>query len=329
MRFLFFLLLFYTSSAPAQLLDEEKNLVSQLNLSGGLPEKLLSTRTAVFHSYTFTPKELNDAQGYFQRSGIDALVYFETDRLIANADVTRTFSDYLLKREIANLIFLEKTESDYRIVITLFNGKESVVDPKQNAWTVSNTVFTEILKTVYRTTANQLKKQNMLVNDVPETDIQVNPILGKRNEFFAMDLKVDMLSVPKTGDPVIDQQLDEYFKANYPLKYKLTEPGLSDKELRKQGYLYVLRFIHTRGIAARELLGYNMTKSESALASVTYPNGQSVLKNIPSNTVIYKAYFKHIDSGNVFLGTKWDADISWDAALRNHIQGLKLEFRLN
>ena len=329
MRFLFLLLIFYTSSASAQLLDEEKNLISQLNLSGSLPEKFLSTRTAVFHTYTFTEKELKDAQGYFQRSGIDALVYFETDRLIANADVTRAFSDYLLKREIVNLIFLEKTENNFRVVVTLFNGKENVVDPKQNAWTISNAVFTEALKSIYRTTANQLKKQNMLVNDVPETDVQVNPILGKRNEFFAMDLKVDMLSVPKTGDPAIDQQLEEFFKANYPLKYKLTEPGLTDRELRKQGYLYVLRFIHTRGIAARELLGYNMTKSESALASVTFPNGQPVLKNIPSNTAIYKAYFKHIDSGNVFLGTKWDADDTWDTALRNHIKGLKLEFRLN
>lgn len=329
MRFLFLLLVLFTSPVAAQLMAEEKAFIDQMNLWGGLPEKLLSTRTAVFYTYSFGEKELNDAQEYFKRSGIDAIVYFQTDKLIANADVTRTFSEYLIKREISNLVFLEKSENNYRLVITLFNGKENLVDAKQNAWMLSNPVLTESLKALYRTTANQLKKQNMLINDFPETEISVNPIVGKRNEFFPMDLKVDLLAVPKTGDPAMDAQLEEFFKVNYPLKYRLTEPGLSDKELRKQGCLYVVRFIHTRGAAAKELLGYDMAKSESALASVTYPDGQPVLKNISSNTVIYKVYFKHIDSGNVFLGTKWDADTTWEMALRNQLKGLKLEFRIN
>ncbi len=50
--------------------------IDQLNLSGGFPEKLLSTRSAVFHDYNLTHKELKDAQEYFQRTGIDAVSYF-------------------------------------------------------------------------------------------------------------------------------------------------------------------------------------------------------------------------------------------------------------
>ena len=103
----------------------------------------------------------------------------------------------------------------------------------------------------------------------------------------------------------------------------MTEPGIPEKELRKQGQLYVLGFIHARGSVAKELLGYDMTKSESALLSVTFPDGQQQLKNIPSNTPVFKFYFKHIDSGNVFLGTKWDADVTWQQALINHIRGMK------
>lgn len=330
MRILFFILFLCSFSVSAQLLPEEKKLIDRLNLAGGLPDKLLSTRTAVFYTYTFTPKELKDAQEYFQRSGIDAIVYFETDRLVANADVMRTFSEYLLKREITNLVFLEKSEGNFRIVTTLFNGKETIVNAGQNAWLTSNSILTEALKTIYRTASSQLKKQNMLINDFPETGLVVNPILGKRNEFFPTDLKVDLLAVPKTGDSLVDKGLTEFFNANYSLKFKMTDPGIPEKELRKQGYLYVLRFIHTRGVVAKELLGYNMTKSESALVSVTYPDGQQpVLKNISSNAVIYKVYFKHIDSGNVFLGTKWDADITWHEALRNHIKAFKIELRLN
>jgi len=303
--------------------------LDQLDMSGGLPAKLLSTRTAVFYSYTFTPKELTDAQEYFQRSGVDAIMHFEIDLLMSGRDITKAFSEYLIKREITNLVFLEKRESDFRMVITLFNEKETVIDPKQPAWSATDKVLTEILKNLYRKSANELKRQNMLINDQPETDLTINPILGKRNEFFAVDLKVDQLAVPKTGNEAEDKELEELFKANYSLKYKMTEPGLSEKDLRKQGNLYVLCVVQTRNVMAKKFLGYDMSKSESAHVSVTYPNGQSVLKNIPSNTPVYKYYFKHIESGNVFLGPKWDADLTWQSALLNQLKGMKAELRLN
>ena len=117
--------------------------------------------------------------------------------------------------------------------------------------------------------------------------------------------------------------------ANYPLKFKLTESNLSEKDLRKQGSLYVLCFIYARDGVAKNLLGYDMSKSESALVSVTYPNGQQQLKNIPIDTPVFKFYFKHIDSGNVFLGNKWDADLTWQQALLNQIKGMKAELRIN
>lgn len=304
--------------------------IDQLNLSGGFPEKLLSTRSVVFHDYKLTPKEISNAQEYFQKSGIDAVAYFELDMLMANRDVTKAFSDYLTKREIQNLILIEKDEHKFRVSVTAFNGKENVVDPKQNAWSSTNSVFTEILKALYRSTANsQMKRTNLLINDFAEMDGVVNPIVGKRNEFFGIDMKVDPLAVPKTGDELTDKNIEEIFKANYPLKYKITEAGLTDKELRKQGYLYVMCFIRTRAVVAKELLGYDMTKAASAIASVTYDGGEAQLKNIPSNTPVYKVYFKHIDSGNVYLGTKWDADLTLEQALLNQIKALKAELKLN
>ncbi|HYE74728.1 MAG TPA: hypothetical protein VEF04_15420, partial [Blastocatellia bacterium] len=87
--------------------------------------------------------------------------------------------------------------------------------------------------------------------------------------------------------------------------------------------------VHTRSVVAKRVLGYDMTKAESAQVSVTYSEGQSQLKNIPSNTDVYKVYFKHIDSGNVFLGTKWDADLTLEQAIINQLRGLKVELRLN
>jgi hypothetical protein len=39
---------------------------------------------------------------------------------------------------------------------------------------------------------------------------------------------------------------------------------------------------------------------------------------------VYKFFFKNLDYGDLFLGNKWDADITWQDALRNHIEALKL-----
>lgn len=307
----------------------ESDFISQLNLNGSLPENLLSTRSFVFHSADLTNNELTEAQGYFQKAGIDAVAYFPIDMLTAGTDVKRAFFDLLTKRDVANIIFLEKSEK-LRIVITTFNGKENVFDAKQNAWSVTNIVWTEALKILYRSASTQLKKQNLLINTAPEFDITPRIILGKRNEFYAVDLKVDPLGVLKSGDASFDQELEALLTANFPFKFKMFEPGTSEKDMRKQGFYYTLLFVHARGSVVRDLMEYNATKAESAIVSVTYPDGQpQQLKNIPAATPIFKVYFKHIDSQNVFLGGKWDADLTWQQALLNNIRGLKTEMRIN
>lgn len=328
-RLIFFSFIVAHYPLLGQLAVPEKAWIEELNLQGALPEKLLSTRTAVFEHYTLTTKEVDEIQLSFQRTGIDAIIHFDLDQLFASKDVAKAFNAYLIKREITNLVFIEKGDRGYRITVTPFSGKETIVEPKQAAWSTSNRLLTEVLKTLYSAAANQQKKQNLLINDSPERDAKIDPIVGKRNEFYASDLKVDPLAVPKTGDESIDRELEDIFKNNYPLKFKMTEPGVDEKELRRQGQLYVMGFIYTRGSVAKELLGYDMTKSESAFLSVTYPGEQQQLKNIPSNTPVFKFYFKHIDSGNVFLGTKWDADITWQQALLNHIRGMKAELRID
>lgn len=321
-------ILFLSLSSRAQFVATETEWVGQLDLTGGLPDKLLSTRSAVFYDYRLSGKELHELQDYFQRSGIDAVVYFELDMLVAGRDVTRAFADYLTRREVSNVFFVEKYENDFRITCTQFNGKESVVDKGQKAWSIRNAVFLELVKTVYRQASSQ-PRQNLLINPEPETTLAINPIPGKRNEFFAIDAKVDPLAVPMTGDPAVDAALEKIFADTYSLKYKLTPPGTSEKDLRKQGLLYVVCVIRTRNAVARELLGYELKAAETELTSTSYPDAVPQAKRISANTTVYKFYFKHIDSGNVFLGTKWDADEDWQQALLNQLRGMKAELRLN
>lgn len=315
-------------SATAYCQGVHASFFRKLKSGAPLPEKLLSTRSVVVYPHTMTQKNLEDIQLSFQQSGIDAVAYFDIDVLLAGKDMSRALAFNFNKRDINNLVFFEKVNGTYRVYITTFNTKDSFVEENQYAWSNENTSLPELLKTIYRASASGLKRSNLLINDVPETDLMVNPITGRRSEFFAIDLKVDPMAVPKFGDEAMDKELESILTI-YPLKYKLTEPNLSERDLRTQGSLYVLCYVHTRGSIAKEILGYDMTKPESAYVSVTYPNGQPQLKTYSKDDYVYKFYFKHIESGNVFFGTKWDADTTWQQALKNHLMAFKAELKLN
>lgn len=306
----------------------EQEFLSRLKTNGSAPQNLLSTRTAVFYPHTMTMKELETIQLTFQRGGIDAVAYFENDLLTAGRDVSMAMAQYLISREITNICLASKNQNLYSITFFEFNKKANFVEQDQAAWVEQDRSLDELLQKLYRTVSNTLKKENYLVIDFPETGLAINPIHGQRNEFFAVDLKVDPLAVPKFGNPEMDKELEEIMKT-YPYKYTLTEPNLTESELRKQGLLFVLRFVHARDKVAKGVMGYDVTKSESGIVSITYPDNQPQLKNIHANTEVYKFYFKHIDSGNVYLGNKWDADLTWQQALLNQLKGFKYELKIN
>jgi len=265
----------------------------------------------------------------FQKTGIDAVAYFENDLLTAGRDVSMAMAQYLLDREVSILVLVQKKNDIYKVFVTEFNKKANFVDQNQPAWLAEGQVLNDLLLKLYRTSASGLKKTNYLINDVPETGLSINPINGRRGDFFAIDLRIDLLAVPKFGNAEMDKELEEIIKTYYPFKYALTDPGMTEADTRKQGYASVLRFIHARDKIAKGMLGYDMTKSESAIVSITYPENEPRLKNIPANTEVFKFYFKHIESGDVFLGTKWDADLTWQQALINQLKAMKSEMKIN
>ena len=299
--------------------------LSKLTTTETVPPDLLAARSVVFYNYTVEQQELETIQKSFQQTGIDAVVYFENSMIFSGRDVTPVLVEYLTGREIKYLIFFDKRDGFYTMTVTTFNYKIDFVDTNQTAWRVKHNNLKEMLGYVYGTALNSQKKKNFLVNDLPEKGEIPTIFKGRRAEFFTLDLKVDKLAVPKFGNEGMDKELEEFLKADYPFVYKLTDLNTEEKEWRKQGMAYVLCYVYTRNVVAKEILGYDMTKSESALASVTYPNGALQMKAIPSETFVYKFYLRHIDSGNVYLGTKWDADVTWQEALRNHVKGLKGE----
>lgn len=308
------------------MLEPEVNgYLRQLTPSTIMPETILNGRSVVIYATDLSRKELADTHSSFRETGIDAVAYFETDRVFAGKEITSRFADYFVKREIANLVFLLKEDSTYRILLTAFTGNAKLVKAGQGAWEARSHDLKSLLQEVYRSAASTFAGKNRLINDVPETDLAVPVISGNRFDAFAYDMKVDPIAVPRFDDSLANKRLEELFK-RFPFKYALVDPAADEKELRRQGYFYILQFVHAPGTIAKGLLGYQFSNAESAFASVTFQSEQPQLRNFPVKTPVYKFYVRMIDSGNIYLGTKWDADVTWDQALMNYILGLRWEF---
>lgn len=318
---------FAACAAVAQIPVGEQELLARLQRGTVLPQHLLSTRSVVFYPYTMTMKELESIQEYFQRTGIDAVVYIQSDYLAAGRDPSVALAEYLNAREISHIIIVGN-DNGYSLHIAEYNNMANLFEKDQIAWFHQARTLGVLLQTLFRTANSTLKKENMLINEYPELAMPLNVFKGRRAEFFAIDLKVDPLAMPRFGDETIDRELEEIMKI-YPFKYTLTAAGLSEPQIRKDGSYYVLRFVYARDKAAQQLLGYNTARAQSAIVSVTYPGDKVHLKNIPADAMVYKFYFKHIDSGNIFLGTKWDADVTWQQALLNQLKAFKAELNVN
>lgn len=296
--------------------------------TGAIPQEIMSKRSVVILSPSISAQEITTIHEGLIRAGIDAVAYFGADRVLSGGDPEKAYNKYFTRREISCVVFIQKKSTGFSCYLTLYNGKPDLVSQDQLAWVANASTLSQLMNDIYRSALSAYQKKNLLINDAAETSLPVKVIEGNRNETFAYDLKVDNLAVPKFNDSTMNNELAEVFK-NYPLRYQLTDNTIADKDLRNKGFLYVLCVVHARSGVAKDVLGYTVAKSESAFVSVTYPVAEMQLKNIPADTEVYKFYVRHIDSGNVFLGTKWDADVTWQQALLNFIRGMKADMKLN
>lgn len=313
----------------AQTLSSQVQLFSSMKTDGGFPATLLSTRAAVFYDEIISETERQTIQKAFQQAGIDAITYLEISRTLAGVDCQRTSFKYLVKRNIVFLIFLRKAQNEYEFYFTSFNNKPDLIDKSQPAWFIHESGLKKALNMIYQMAIAAEKKQNFLINDQPEyiTEKEASPIVGRRNETLTTDIGYFSVAFPKFGDQAADKELEIFLKENYSGKYELVDGNADESDLRKKGFLFILRFVHAKGSLAKDVLDYESTKSASAIASATFTNGELQLKAIPAEEEVYKFYFKKLETGEVFLG-KWDADILWQDALKNHIHAYKAEKKL-
>jgi hypothetical protein len=329
MKLFLFGFVFLAYSSYAQLSIEETELVGKLNFSNTIPTDLISSRSVVLYQNSFTKKELEETQKFFQETGIDAVAYFDIARVLAGHDTRKAYSNYFAIRGIKFLILAQKNEKGYQYIFCSFNGTKELADKSSIAWKQEGVSLNEMLKTIYRFAVSHLKKQNFLINDLPEMDMAVNTFTGRINETFSIEIKSFKVAIPRFGNEKDDAELEAYLKENFPVKYEIVDALADENTLFTKGFKTILRFVHTRGVMAKDILGYDISQLARSIPSTTFVNNEAQIKTIPSNDVIYKFYFRNIEYGNIFLGKHWDADITWQDALRNHLLALKIDQKLN
>lgn len=309
--------------ASSQLKSPLEDILSRLSFEERVPEDLLAKKAVLLFDPTTKGEQLDQIQESFQRTGIDVVLHFPIDIPKSNEDVNKVFVNYLIGRDIRFLIFLRQISGQSEFLFTTFNRKTDWVDSGQLAWRVTGFGISNLLESIYRVSVSSQKKKNLLIIERPEKELNLDPVTGNRNEFFATDLQVDRLAIIQSGQKDFDEPLESYFKENYPYKYKVFEPGSDERRIRGDGFLYVLKWIYCRSSASMDLLGYDLSNVGHRVKSVSYTNGKAEDISIPAEEPAFKFYFKHLENGNVYLGKGWDGSLDWREALNNHILGLR------
>jgi len=213
---IFFLLSAYTSFAQAT--REEDKLMASLNFGTSLPAGLLSMRSIALYENTYTEIELQEIQKYFQQAGIDAVSYIDIDYVLSGPEPSRIFSTYFNSRNTKFFILLQKKDNEYQIAFTEYNGTKSFVDKAHTSWKLSDASLSELLRSIYRFAVSTQKKENFLINDIPETGIFLNFFKGKQDERFSPDIRLFKSAIPRWGNEADDKELEAFLKENFKAK---------------------------------------------------------------------------------------------------------------
>jgi hypothetical protein len=305
-----------------------------------------------------------EAHQAFKDAGVDAVAYYNLGDVEANSEVSMKLAEALQKRQIENIIILSrvklkiagKDSERFAILITDFNEAPSFISHGQTAYKEVAKDTDKLLKQFDKDIRKSgMSSQNHLIIDQPEFFTGAGNIIeGRRHENFAQDLKLDKLAVPRYAEASIpanrpggnanknlEKEIEksnklvkrnnlnlENIMQNYPYEYGLVDPGTEEDKLRQEGYQFILKRIHTTGEHIKEMLGYEINPTEKEYVTIKQNGLKLTMRHIPAKAPVYKYYIKHIYTGDVYLGTPWDADELWEDALANYINNMKKDLNI-
>lgn len=347
--------------------SSELKMMTVLNSeAAGIPKDLQTSKSIVVISIQDDDTKVrgdwktiaDQAHFYIRKLGIDAVLYFYIDDLIAGYDVQLAIAAQMNAREVKNIFMLSKDvvngNDQFIGVLTTYNQRPNFISNNQAAWKSQTTDMEILFRNLARAIDNAaLTRENLLIIDSPEYFQGVEIIRGKRFETFNTDLRIDRIAIPQFIDLPIpensgDQSTEkivslineenannlsrnaqlEQLMSDYSYKFAIVPYEYDEKKLLTKGFQFVLMRINSSGKNVRKMLGYDINDEVDALVTIKKDKEQNVsIKSIPIDGMIYKYYVKHINSGDIYLGEQWDGDDNWQDAFNNHIAAIikKLE----
>lgn len=330
MRHFLLFLLFLGLVVP---LVAQTNPVAQLKVSQQLPSELLKGRSVVMVApaqSSSAKKESWEAlakvvHAQLRTVGVDAVAYYELGNVLSGPDAIEGFVKNFQQREIQNILFIEKKGDAITLTVAPL-GKKGLVDAGAPAWqTTAATAQQAVGALSQSANSANLHLLNLLIPEDPELFYTTDLSIKKRLFSYPLDLKFDKMAVPRYRFMSNRSSADslaalQSIMSLYPYQWAPTEPGTAEDVLRmKQGYQYVLLYLHTGQDNIRRFLSYPPNKE----APLELQSGED------TGEPLYKFYIRHIATGDVYAGSSWDAAADWQVALRNFVQGLRKDQAAN
>lgn len=338
-----------------------------LHYGSEVPKELLSEKTAVFVDDQLPSPHGKPWQAFakevhktFHRLGIDAVAYYDLDLVLGGTPVTTSFAEDIKKRGIAFVLILKRStlapqDTSYTLTLGKISDQDLFFEPGQSAFQLQNNHLENLMQSLVRAVSTSgLERTNFLILEKPEFFKKTNIFAARRFESYNPDLKLDRLAVPlfeereipkkipsgmsqEEANNIVNRENQKIIAANERLKNIMSQypfgsgPVSKDQTetaLRRDGYLFMLLNIHGRPTTVSEILQYNFENADALFTSTTMVAGDTITKTLPPDEVVYKFYIKHLPTGEVFLGSQWDADTTWETALENFINNLRFALKV-
>ena len=324
-----------------------------------VPENLNSERSAVIFSIPEKvgdyreignhEKVLSQVHKAFVTMGIDAIFYLNEINFTASNSVRLSYTEMLNKRKIKNMIFFSQIENGFEILMAPFDGTPRLIkDGSDVFYYESDQLYSLLLNVGKEIRRADQELHNFLVPEKPNyvqglsivenTLLKNYPGILKRSKlaverFTYLDStnisdKSVLENIKKYNREIDNKNKElEQIMTSYPYEYELID-AMNDDQLKRNRYQFLLRSVRSSAGIVKQMLDYEVLPSETGFVSVipVMPD-QTRVKTIPRKAIVYKFYVRQNISKNVHVG-EWDADITWQQALKNMIGNLTQELNV-
>ena len=325
--------------------------IVEINLSvltDELPVEITSERIAVVidegSAWKATARLIH---ANFKQMGIEAMLYLNYKEVHGGQDVMRKTLNLMDKRQIKWVIFIEQKTAKRTLTIAKFS-KDHLVEVASKAWQVTGTTAIEtLLQLAVKMRTMDLSYSNYLIPELPEYLFKWSLFKGTQYPSYPSQVKKAPLAISLFSQINMDgltlnseqmeslkaynQQVErnnEKMKAlfqDYPYKVVFMEDQ-TDEQFFEKRYQFVLRYAYHQGDRLRELLGYRSEPTAINYVSTVASQEHQAVKEIPKETYVFKFYIQQTISGDIYVGSAYDADHTWEEALNNFKTGMMKQF---